>query len=85
MSDLQSSSDYWNHCSPASGISKESSDSDSDNFVFRDDFLPYQEEPLASTSDSEDETNDDNVEDEDGISRVILERRFEKEIPLEQW
>ena len=48
--------------------------------------MPYQEETLASTSDSEDETNDDNVEDEDGIStRAFLERRFEKEIPLEQW
>ena len=82
MSDVESSSDYSNHCSPASDISKGGNGSDGDEFVFRDDLSPYQEEPMASTSDSEDEGSE---EDEDGISRIILERRFENEIPLEQW
>ena len=34
MSDLESGSNYSNHCSPVSGISKESRDSDSESLSF---------------------------------------------------
>jgi hypothetical protein len=47
--------------------------------------LPYQDEPLASSSDDQAEELSDEELDEDGISRPVLEQRYEKQIPLQQW
>ncbi len=50
-------------------------------------FLPYQDEPLASADDSSEsiDMDDDRPEDEDGIPPATLRRRFNNEIPLQQW
>ena len=45
-------------------------------------FEPYQGEPLASTGDSE---SSDEEQDEDFILPLVLEKRFEKVIPLANW
>lgn len=45
-------------------------------------FEPYQGEPLASTDDSE---SSDDEQDEDFILPSVLEKRFEKNIPLANW
>ena len=45
-------------------------------------FEPYQGEPLASTGDSE---SSDEEQDEDFILPSVLEKRFEKVIPLANW
>ena len=50
----------------------------------KDNFLPYQDEPLASSSDEQSQDSDEEL-DEDGISRIVLEQRYEKQTPLQQW
>lgn len=49
---------------------------------------PYQNEPLAVAADNGDDdglAEDDQEEDEDGLSLRILERRFEKTDPVREW
>ena len=53
-----------------------------ENLNVRSCFEPYQGEPLASTDDSE---SSDEEQDEDSILPSILEKRFEKVIPLANW
>ncbi len=48
------------------------------------DFDPYQDDPLASSSDEEHADNDDELDD-DGISREVLLRRFEGRDPVNSW
>ena len=42
---------------------------------------PYQDEPLAHSSDEE----EDAEVDEDGLSPAVLRARFEGQTPLEEW
>ena len=57
-------------------------DSESDEMVFSGLVEPYQGEPLAHSSDEDDE---DHGEDRDGLSLAIVRSRFEGESPLEEW
>ena len=77
MSDLESTS-----TSSSEREINEPSDDSNDNYVFSGEYLPYQDEPLASDSNSHGE---DGAEDEDGLSAAVLEKRFEKEITLDKW
>lgn len=77
MSDLESTS-----TSSSESEINDTSDNSNDNYVFSGEYLPYQDEPLASDSDSDE---DDGAEDEDGLSAAVLEKRFEKEITLDKW
>lgn len=63
--------------------SNDISDNDSDDFLFEGNFLPYQDEPIASSSGSDD-TEDDET-NEDGIPRAVLEQRYEKILSRESW
>ena len=47
-------------------------------------FEPYQDEPLASSSD-ENQDGDDEEEDIDGIPLETLEARFENRQPVDEW
>ena len=84
MSDVASESDNSDQVSVGSISSEQYSSSDSDEYRFEDNFLPYQDEPLASSSDEQSQDSDEEL-DEDGISRIVLEQRCEKQIPLQQW
>ena len=53
-----------------------------ENTNIKSGFEPYQGEPLASTDDCE---SSDEEEDEDFILPSVLEKRFEKVIPLATW
>ena len=56
---------------------------DSENeYVFSGGYLPYQNEPLASESESS--SQDDDELDEDGLSVEILRQRYEKEVPVDK-
>lgn len=44
--------------------------------------IPYQDEPLADTDASSDESDE---RDEDGLSPSTLERRYDKTDPVESW
>ncbi|KAK3740397.1 hypothetical protein QZH41_000913 [Actinostola sp. cb2023] len=46
---------------------------------------PYEHEPLADSSDADDEDSGSDNDDEDGISPATLEARYEQEIPLDEW
>lgn len=59
-----------------------SEESDSDEMVVSGLVEPYQDEPLAHSSDEDEE---DNELDEDGLSPAILRARFEGESPLTEW
>ncbi len=48
------------------------------------DFEPYQDEPLALSSDKEGHAEDNGL-DEDGISQEVLLRRFEGREPVNSW
>ena len=54
------------------------------HFVFRRAFAPYQGEPLAANGEMADNENDEE-EDEDGILPSVLEQRFEREVPVDDW
>lgn len=82
MSDEDSELNYSYDGSFHGDNSEVNSVSDSEQYAFEDNFLPYQDEPLAST---EDEGSDEEHHDEDGISRDVLEQRYERQIPIEQW
>ena len=56
-------------------------DSESDEMVFSGLVEPYQGEPLAHSSDDD----EDFGEDRDGLSPAIVQSRFEGESPLEEW
>ncbi|CAB3999732.1 Hypothetical predicted protein [Paramuricea clavata] len=77
MSDLDSISN-------ASDIENSDVSDDSENeYVFSGEYLPYQNEPLASESESS--SQDDDELDEDGLSVEILRQRYEKEVPVDKW
>ena len=52
--------------------------------MFESNFLPYQDEPPASSSneDIDSEVEDD---DEDGIARDVLEQQYENTITVDSW
>ena len=68
-----------------------SSNSDGDdtgvNFMFRSDFAPYQNEPLAANNvmAANDNVSSDEEGDEDGILPSVLEQRFEGQVPVNEW
>lgn len=77
MSDLDSISN-------TSDIENSDVNDDSENeYVFSGEYLPYQNEPLASESESS--SQDDDELDEDRLSVEILKQRYEKEVPVDKW
>ena len=83
MSDFVSKADCSDQDSTDSVSSDKSSSSDSDEYHFEGHFLPYQDEPRGSSSDESHESDD--APDIDGITRAVLEQRYEKQIPVQQW
>ena len=73
-----------------SSVGREASDTD-ESMVGEDDvdygaLEPYQDEPLASESDGENDAPAEyNYEDPDGIPQIVLERRFERIVRRENW
>ena len=55
--------------------------------MFGGSFELYQGEPLAekSEADTNQSSKSDGNEDEDGISLLELEKRFKREIPVDEW
>lgn len=77
MSDLDSISN-------TSDIENSDVSDDSENeYVFSGEYLPHQNEPLASESESS--SQDDDELDEDRLSVEILRQRYEKEVPVDKW
>ena len=64
--------------------SERNSFSDSDEYHYKGNFLPYQGEPLASSPDDLNEESNDDI-DEDGLSPAVLEQRYERQIPVQEW
>ena len=52
--------------------------------MFRRDFAPYQGEPLAANGEMAD-NGDEEEEDEYGILPSVLEQRFERKVPADDW
>ena len=52
-------------------------------YIFSGEYLPYQNEPLATESESGSSSTDDEL-DEDGLSVGVLRQRFEKEFPVDK-
>lgn len=77
MSDLESSS-------ASEGEVSNNSSGSNDQYEFAGEYLPYQDEPLA-TSESDESENGAESEDEDGLSADVLGRRYEKEIRFDEW
>ena len=71
----------------ASSPDESSSSSDEAVGIISSQFLPYMNEPLARLQDGdaseEDEAN--SATDEDGLTPVILEKRYEKHVPVDSW
>ena len=86
MSDSEIDTDVLSEVGSRHSSVSVSGNSDADEFVFEGDFLPYQYEPLASSS-NEDILLDSEVEDddEDGIPRDVLEQRYENTITVDSW
>ena len=86
MSDSEIDTDVLSEVGSRHSSVSVSGNSDADEFVFEGDFLPYQYEPLASSS-NEDILLDSKVEDddEDGIPRDVLEQRYENTITVDSW
>lgn len=83
MSDSEVSSS--DHASERSDTVSESDGEDNQvHCVFRQDFAPYQGEPLATEGDSMDDDNVDE-QDEDGILPSVLEQRFKGLVPVDEW
>ena len=59
------------------------SDDSENEYIFSGEYLPYQNEPLASESESGSSTDDEL--DEDGLSVEVLRQHFEKEVPVDKW
>ena len=79
--------------SEISDFSQTSSETDEEEMEEEDDNVqvifsqiePYQDEPLAE-DDSTSEGNEVEEEaDEDGLTRTVLEARYEREIPVNSW
>ena len=60
---------------------EESQDETSDEMEVVTQVQPYADEPLAHTSDEDEDTR----EDEDGLLPAVLRSRFEGEIPVNEW
>lgn len=82
MSDNESLTDCSNLSVSNSYSGSSSEDSGSENFVFEDNFLPYQGEPLAS---SDSDSSDEDEQDLEGLTRAVLEQRYEKTVPFQSW
>ena len=69
----------------ASSSSLSSQESSSDNEILEQSSLvqAYSNEPLASSGDEMVDENE--TDDEDGISSQTLAQRYEKEIPVQSW
>ncbi len=73
-----------------SSFSSEISSNNSEE-VFEDfggKYFPYQNEPVASENEDDDEDRpraEDQPEDEDGILPVVFRERFEGNRPVRQW
>lgn len=83
MSDSEvSSSD--NATKRSDAVSESDVEDNEAHFMFRQDFAPYQGEPLANDDDNMD---DDNVDEqaEDGILPSVLEQRFKRLVPVDEW
>lgn len=77
MSDHESSSE--------SDFESRQSSNDSDaSCVISGEYLPYQNEPLASETEASDGEDEDEA-DIDGLTVEVLRQRFEKEISVEKW
>ena len=68
-----------------SSSSLSSQESSSDNEILEQSSLvqPYSNEPLASSGDEMVDENE--TDDEDGISSQTLAQQYEKEIPVQSW
>lgn len=77
-----SESDNSSTTSSDLGMSGESSSLDTDVDISA--VEPYQDEPLASKTSSDAESDDDNT-DPDNIPREILEQRFDRIISVQNW
>ena len=60
---------------------EESQDETSDEMEVVTQVQPYADEPLAHTSDEDEDTR----EDEDGLLPAVLRSRFEGEVPVNEW
>ncbi|XP_028416841.1 uncharacterized protein LOC114541050 [Dendronephthya gigantea] len=76
MSDV---SEHDESSSSKSSSESISSDSGEDNITVRG-VQPYQDKPLANSSDEEEDELD-----EDGLSSTVLCSRFERQVPFDQW
>ena len=50
-----------------------------------DQVAPYEGKPLASSDDNGEVFDEEDEGDEDGLTASILERRFEKTVPVSSW
>ena len=64
---------------------QDSSESSEDEFHQVDDFLPYQDEPIASSDAESDESSGESSQDADGLTPRILELRFEGNVDVDSW
>lgn len=76
-----SDSDEFVSFSEAEDSRDVSEDSDADELVVSGLVEPYQDEPLAHSSDEE----EDYEVDEDGLSPAVFRARFEGDSRLEEW
>ena len=75
---------WESECASASSSSLKDLDSSSESDVLEQSSFvePYTNEPLASSGD---EFEENETDDEDGMSSQTLAQRYEKEIPVESW
>ena len=66
-----------------SDVASEPDVDDGDDDIVPGEILPYQNEPLATSSSSESEGSHDENDDEDGIPRFVLAQRFERKTCVE--
>ena len=64
---------------------RDSSESSEDELHQVDDFLPYQDEPIASSDPESDESSGESSQDADGLTLRILELRFEGNVDVDSW
>ena len=81
MDDNELNTDYSSSSVSISYSESDFEDSGDENYVFEGNFLPHQGEPIASSEGSSDEEH----EDLDGLTREILEQRYERRIPVQTW
>lgn len=78
---MSESDDMLTSTDSSESVSSEESGETSDEMEVVGHVQPYADEPLAHTSDEE----EDNEEDGDGLSPVVLRRRYEGESPVNEW